>query len=103
MKRFCLMILLVMVTWIPSGWAQNENNRQTVSFSDPSRPGTLVVRAMSGAITIRGVDSKVVTVESSGARGFEIQGRSNTDPAEIRDLRRIDNNGSNLGINEANN
>jgi hypothetical protein len=45
-------------------------DRTVVSFSDPSRPGTLVVRIVMGSINIKGADVKEVTIDSHTRDNF---------------------------------
>ena len=107
MKRFFMAILLTGAC-VCSAWAQNDSNRQTIPFSDPSRPGTLIVRVMNNAVTIKAYDGKAVTVESAGAAGAAgltpLTPQSRNAPAsEIQGLRRIDSYGRNIAVDQANN
>ena len=63
-------------------------DRTVVSFSDPSRPGTLVVRIVMGGIVIKGADVKDVTIDSHSRDNFH--GPMSSDPEEeSRGLRRL--------------
>lgn len=70
----------------------------TVSFSDPSRPGTVIVELLSGGISVEGYDGADViidvTVDDSGG------GQS---PDRSRGLRRVPNTLSGLTVEERNN
>ncbi len=62
-------------------------DRTVVSFSDPSRPGTLVVRIVMGGIVIKGADVKDVTIDS---HSHDFHGPISPDPEEeSRGLRRL--------------
>jgi DUF4097 and DUF4098 domain-containing protein YvlB len=64
------------------------SDRTVVSFSDPSRPGTLAVRIVMGGIVIKGADVKDVTIDSHGRDHFH--GPIPPDPEEeSRGLRRL--------------
>jgi hypothetical protein len=65
--------------------AQTGPDRTTVPFSDPSRPGELHVRLVSGSITVRGGDVKDVIIETN-PRG---QSLKRDDPQEAAGLRRL--------------
>ena len=52
---------------LPSGGLVAQSaNHITVPFSDPSRPGTLKVRLVQGALTIRATNGREVIVDASG-------------------------------------
>ncbi len=78
--------------------AQTAPDRITVPFSDPSRPGVLHVRLLSGSITVKGADVKDVIIETRthGAR----PGRD--DPEEAAGLRRLPQQAS-ISVEEQNN
>jgi DUF4097 and DUF4098 domain-containing protein YvlB len=65
--------------------AQDSNERNTVSFSDPSRPGLLQVSLVRGSITVKGSDIKEVIIERrsghAGAPSSDQQG-----PTGMREL-----------------
>jgi hypothetical protein len=86
--------------------AQGEASRQTIPFSDPSRPGTLNVQAAQGPVTVRAYDGKAVTVETMGsstAGGAAARARTGADAAAIQGLRRIDSYGRNVGVSQKDN
>jgi DUF4097 and DUF4098 domain-containing protein YvlB len=58
-------------------------NRLTVPFSDPSRPGTVIVSLLGGSITVRGSSAREVTVTSEGVR------ESNETTSKAAGLRRL--------------
>jgi hypothetical protein len=63
-------------------------DRTVVSFSDPSRPGTLVVHIIMGGITIKGADVKEVTIDSHTQETFHRPIPSDSEE-ESRGLRRL--------------
>jgi hypothetical protein len=72
-----------------------DNQTVTVPFSDPSRPGRLVVSVLAGAITITGENRRDVVIETrpsseSGAPGRERDTRPATPPPA--GLRRLTQN-----------
>jgi hypothetical protein len=69
--------------------AQGQGERVTVPFSDPTRPGTLNVQLMDGAMTIRGTDRRDVLIE---ARGGEEE-RGDRDDQAAAGLRRLTQRG----------
>jgi Toastrack DUF4097 len=40
--------------------------RETVAFNDPSRPGKIVVQAMAGSVTVKAYEGKEAIIESTG-------------------------------------
>jgi len=48
----------------PAAPAQQDPDRTTVSFSDPSRPGSLHLALLTGNIVVKGADVKDVTIET---------------------------------------
>jgi hypothetical protein len=48
----------------PAGQTQQDPDRTTVSFSDPSRPGLLHLALVTGNIVVKGADVKEVTIET---------------------------------------
>jgi DUF4097 and DUF4098 domain-containing protein YvlB len=81
--------------------AQQDNpDRVTVSFSDPSRPGLVKVHMVEGSITVKAYDGKDVIVETK-PRGRSTPRRSSN--SNTQGLRRIDNTSSGLIVEEENN
>lgn len=84
--------------------AQDNPDRVTVSFSDPSRPGLVKVHLVEGSITVQAYNGKEVIVEtksrvrSTGRRASNSNGDSNA-----QGLRRIDNLSSGVVVEEENN
>jgi DUF4097 and DUF4098 domain-containing protein YvlB len=74
------------------------NERITVPFSDPSRPGKLTVSLNSGEIRVKGHDANNVIVETSTDEDGRDEGRGKS-----AGLRRIPNTASGLIIEEENN
>ena len=59
---------------LPSGELVAQSaNHITVPFSDPSRPGTLKVRLVQGALTIRATNGREVIVDASGELGQRLE------------------------------
>ena len=61
-------IVVVSVGAATSLRGQNEAEHVVVSFSDPSRPGTLNVQLLDGGLTIRGTNRRDVAIEARGGR-----------------------------------
>jgi len=73
-------------------------DRLTIPFSDPSRPGTVRVNLISGGITVKGYAGKEVIVEAR----VENDERRNS-RAEAKGLKRIPNTSTGLSAEEENN
>src|SRR5262245_60259848 len=80
-----LFVILGITGWLPGvALAQQASpDRLAVAFSDPSRPGLLRVRIMTGRITVTGYNGKDVIVTSDALR------RSRPAPPEARGLKRL--------------
>ena len=61
-------ILVVSAGAATSLRGQDQAERVVVSFSDPSRPGTLNVQLLDGALTIRGTNRRDVAIEARGGK-----------------------------------
>jgi Toastrack DUF4097 len=83
---------------------QQARETTTVSFSDPSRPGTLRVNVLTGSVTVRGSNRKDVAIESRGRDSGSGRGRNRpSDPAAAAGLRRLPPGGAGFTLdNEAN-
>jgi hypothetical protein len=81
-------------------WAQDNPDRITVPFSDPSRPRTLRGNLMNGCFAVEGYDGKDVIVEARGGGGVHGPGRV---PRGAEGLKRIDVNSFGLTVEEENN
>jgi DUF4097 and DUF4098 domain-containing protein YvlB len=102
MKGICLIGLITTAFALAMGSqapAQDNPDRVAVSFSDPSRPGLVKVHMVEGSITIQAYNGKDVTVETK-RRGRPTNRRQDSN---AQGLRRIDNNSSNLVVEEENN
>jgi|RhiMethySRZTD1v2_1073278.scaffolds.fasta_scaffold176947_2 hypothetical protein len=64
--------------------AQGQNDRLTVPFSDPSKPGLLNVNLMAGSVSIRGADRRDVLIDAVGTE--ERPSRADQPPAGMRRL-----------------
>ena len=73
---------------------------QTVSWSDPSRPGLLKVNVLNGSITVKGYSGRDVVVDAKPRVGGNRRGGP---PPEAGGLRRIDQTATGLAIEEKNN
>lgn len=86
----------------PAAQTQQDPDRTTVSFSDPSRPGLLHLALVMGSIVVKGADVKEVTIETHarnadgrisqgpGRWGSHGPGQSDDDPEqESRGLHRL--------------
>lgn len=80
--------------------ATSTGEKVNVSFSDPSRPGKLIVSLMQGKIAIRGHDANNVVVETKDDRDEDEEREGSGKRAG---LRRIRNVASGLTIEEENN
>jgi len=102
MKRIYLVGLtatfLLMLT--SALWAQD--NPITVSFSDPSRPGTLKMNVMSGDVTVKTHSGKdvIITTQAKGSRSGSSRGRRQ---AEAEGLHRLEVVSAGLSVEEDNN
>lgn len=100
MKKLISTAVLVAAMLAAKAQAQTPTNsvRVPVNWSDPSRPGLVTVRLLLGAISVRTHSGKDVIIESNSS------GRRGRGPEVTTDgLRRIDQNGNGLTIEEANN
>jgi DUF4097 and DUF4098 domain-containing protein YvlB len=75
--------------------------RITVPFSDPARPGKLIVSLMTGKIIVKGHDANNVIVDTSVGADDDDEGRSGR--GKSAGLRRIRNTATGLTIEEENN
>ena len=88
--------------------AQPAGEKLTVSFSDPTRPGTLKIGLVAGSITVKGYDGKDVVVSVRVREDGEDEDESE-DPEENErndkrgGLRRIPNTASGVTVEEENN
>jgi hypothetical protein len=65
--------------------AQQNRDRITVPFSDPSRPGTVKVRLIRGGVTVKAADVKDVVIEAPGS----VERERSTPPPASSGLRRL--------------
>src|SRR5688572_24047208 len=81
-----------------------QDNRVTVPFSDPSRPGTVEVNLFQGSITVRGSSGRDVVVTTEDTIVTAREGREVTVPQrpEAAGLRRLTQR-TGVRIEEANN
>lgn len=77
--------------------------RASVAFSDPSKPGRLRVHLLNGGITIRGYEGKEVVIESKQRAPEERRGRRSSEAADTAGLRRIPQNAAGLSVEEEGN
>jgi DUF4097 and DUF4098 domain-containing protein YvlB len=90
MRKTAWMGLIVAAAVVAAGAQtapQNANDRVTVPFSDPSRPGTVTVKLISGGMTVRGADRRDVSIESAPLTDRE-RSRTTND-ANASGLRRL--------------
>lgn len=66
--------------------AQSDANRLTMPFTDPSRPGTVIVSLLQGSVTVRASSGRDVTVTSAGVR--EVNNQASGRAAGLRRLSR---------------
>ena len=78
--------------------AQDQPDRVSVPFSDPSRPKMLKASVLNGSINVKGYDGKEAIVEARG------EGSRRRRDREVRDgMHRIDIGGSGLSVEESDN
>jgi hypothetical protein len=66
---------------------QQTGDRLTIPFSDPARPGTLKVRLVQGAVTVRGANTKEVAIDATG--GLRNSDSGSRRPPRADGLRRL--------------
>jgi hypothetical protein len=81
-------------------FGQDDADRVTVPFRDPSKPGTLHVDLINGSVTVRGYDGKDAVIESTGKGRDRVRRHAHDVPPGMH---RIDNAGSGLDVVEDNN
>ena len=102
MNRICLIALITVSLWLTgAGAASAQDNPVTVSFSDPSRPGTVRVNIMSGGLTVKTHAGRDVIIQNRGGR-VSSRSRAARD-AENQGLRRLEAVSSGLSVEEENN
>ncbi len=77
--------------------------RASVAFSDPSKPGRLRVHLLNGGMTIRGYEGREVVIESKQRAPEERRGRRTTETPDTSGLRRIPQNVAGLNVEEEGN
>lgn len=86
----CLTVIAasVVASLLASGsmLAQSDANRLTMPFTDPSRPGTVIVSLFQGSVTVRASSGRDVTVTSDGVR--EVNNQASGKAAGLRRLSR---------------
>jgi DUF4097 and DUF4098 domain-containing protein YvlB len=90
---------LVAVALSPLGLAQ----QFSVPFRNPSEPGTVKVKVMSGAITVKGYDGNEVVVEADSRRGDDNRKEDEKDDPQREGLRLLPIGGTGLTVEEDNN
>jgi Putative adhesin len=78
----------------PAGFAHGDQAVSTISFSDPSKPGTLKVRVWHGDVTVHGADVKEITVKSDS---------EDAAPTPRKDGMRVLSTSSSYALSEKNN
>lgn len=102
MKRIYLVgLLMTMLGLVSAVPASAQDNPVTVSFSDPSRPGTLKLNMLQGAISVKAASGKDVVFNVRG-RGSSSRNRKPTSSA-TDGLHRLDTVSSGLSVEEQNN
>src|SRR5436190_4804092 len=98
MTKFISIGVLAAALFAGTVQAQDNSNRVSVNWSDPSRPGLVKVTLLSGSITVKTHAGADVIVQSSA-----VSRRGRTPEVTPDGLRRIDTNGQGLAVQEANN
>jgi hypothetical protein len=83
-KLWLIGILLVAAGGGVATRAQEQGERVTVAFSDPSRVGMVNIQLLQGSVTIRGADRRDVLIETVGRT--ETAPRSEPNPSGLRRL-----------------
>jgi hypothetical protein len=60
-------MLAAALALVPLRSAQADETTSEITFSDPSKPGTLKIRVWHGDVSVRGADVKAITVKSDSA------------------------------------
>jgi len=103
MKRIYLVGLMAMALILTiDSTARAQDNPITVSFSDPSKPGTLRVNLMSGNLTIRTHTGRDVIIQSK-TRTSNSDRRDRRTAADTQGLKRLDAVSTGLSIEEEGN
>jgi len=91
-RTFCALIVMVGVCAATNVPVRAQSPDQaTVKFSDPSRPGTVVVELFNGGITVRGVNRSDVLIDRRGdATPRRVRP---ADPTATTGLRRLSSSG----------
>ncbi len=97
MKKLISIAVLGVVILASAAHAQDNANRVTVNWSDPSRPGLVKVMLLSGGISVRSHSGKEVIVEGSNV------GRERNSDATRDGLRRIPLSTRGFVLEESNN
>ena len=80
-------------------WSQGAEDRVTLQFSDPSKPGLLKADLMNGSITVKGYQGKEIVIEAK-ARGKRY---SKKEERESGGMQRIAISSTGLSVEEENN
>jgi hypothetical protein len=100
MKRIYLTFLILMGL-APAMPAFAQDNPITVSFSDPSRPGTLKLDLIQGSVSVKASSAKDVVITTRSRSG---QSRTRRPPSPAAEgLHRLDAVSSGLSVEEQNN
>jgi hypothetical protein len=59
-----LLLVASALALAPVGFARSDQSTSSISFSDPTKPGTLKIRVWQGDVVIHGSDVKEITVKS---------------------------------------
>jgi len=103
MKRLFTILAAVFLVALTTGYSQeSRTDRVTVPFSDPSRPGTVKVGLLNGAITVKSYAGNEVIVEAK-TRAEESESKRERSRPETAGLKRITNTSTGLDIEEENN
>jgi DUF4097 and DUF4098 domain-containing protein YvlB len=100
MRRYmtCLTSLALVGSLGLSAWAQEE---VSLVFSDPDRPGRLVVELLMGSITVTGYDGREVVITGTGVDSLIED--SDQVPQRAQGLRRVSNGQGTLTVEETDN
>ncbi len=99
-RSLAIAVVLVLIGLTAAAGAQTPGeDRVTVPFSDPSRPGTVKVNLLSGGITVKSYSGKEVVIQAKAREEKE----SRRHAAESAGMKRITNTTTGLTVDEEEN
>ena len=93
-------LLICITIWGATLFAQNTNEKLSIAFRDPARPGMVKMSILHGSISVKAHQGKDVIVETSAKTEKEPEADV---PAPARGLKRLNASGSSITLEEENN